>query len=177
MESGKNPSSKLAWSALWGTAYRKYFRLWTTLARSAEISDDEAKDIVHTVVTGIIAEPTREFHSLEHARNYVAKSVLNRVKAYKVRKSRRSGWEEEAELASSVTPDEYPGDERRTRDALRKIIRHLVRRDFNILKLRFYSGFTLTQVSELLGMPISTIASREAVILRRIREKLRKNGF
>ena len=98
MESGKNPSSKLAWSALWGTAYRKYFRLWTTLARSAEISDDEAKDIVHTVVTGIIAEPTREFHSLEHARNYVAKSVLNRVKAYRFARAedpdgkRRRSW-------------------------------------------------------------------------------------
>jgi DNA-directed RNA polymerase specialized sigma24 family protein len=43
--------------------------------------------------------------------------------------------------------------------------------------MRFYGGYTLAQTSKLLGMPISTIASREAAILRKIRIRLHKKGF
>jgi RNA polymerase sigma factor (sigma-70 family) len=173
----KDPSTDLVWSALWKTAYQRYFRLWMNLARSAEISDDDAKDVVQNVVAGIIAEPSRHFESLEHARNYVAKSVLNRVKAHKARGSRRCAWEDDVERRFAVNQADYEGDDRVRRDALRRAIRRLPRRDFNILKMRFYSGFTLAQTGQLLSMPISTVASREAVILRKIRMKLRKNGF
>lgn len=171
------PPSTLAWSALWNTAYIRYSRLWINLARSADISDDEARDLVHNVITGILEEPTRQIRSLEHARNYVAKSVLNRVKGLRFRRGRRFGWADEMENRFAVHQDELTFDEVKKRELLRVAVMKLPRRDFNILKLRFYSGFTLAQSSEILGMPISTIASREAVILQRIRMKLHKSGF
>ena len=90
----KGTLSSSAWSALWNAAYHKYFRLWINLARSGDVSEDEAKDLVQTVITGILSEPSRHFSSLEHARNYVAKSVLNRVKGLRLRRGRRSSWED-----------------------------------------------------------------------------------
>jgi RNA polymerase sigma factor (sigma-70 family) len=171
------PQATSTWSALWKTAYQRYCRLWINLARSADISEDEAKDLVHNVIISILEEPTRPIQSLEHARNYVAKSVLNRVKGLRIRRGKRFGWADEMEKRFAVHQDEATGDERKKRDLLRSAVMNLPRRDFSILKLRFYSGFTLAQSSEILGMPISTIASREAVILRRIRLQLHKHGF
>ena len=173
----KDPVPRLLTSPMWNAAYRKYFRLWTNLARGADLSEDEAKDVVQTIIIAILSEPSRRFQSMEHVRNYVAKSVLNRVKVVKARNARKSGWEAKVESRFAVLPDESPGDDWRRRTALRKAIRWLSRKDFNILKLRFYSGFTLVQVGEILSMPVSTVKSREEVILRKIRERLRKNGF
>jgi RNA polymerase sigma factor (sigma-70 family) len=170
-------AAELQTSPLWNAAYRRYFRLWTNLARGGNLTEDEAKDVVHTVLLSILVDRSRRFESMEHARNYVAKSVLNRVKLIRVRGQKRIGWEETHEIRIAVIPDDHPGDDARRRKALSNALRKLGRKDFNILKLRFYSGFTLLQTSEILGIPISTIKSREDVILRKIRDRLRKNGF
>ena len=159
------------------TAYVKYIRLWMNIARSADLAEQDAEDVVHSVVATILADGHREFQSLEHARNYVAKSVLNRVREMKIKGSKRLPWEGLPEERLSVKADEYSLDERGRREALRQIMRGLSRRDFNIIKLRFFAGLTLAEVAALLSMPISTISSREAVILERIRVSLRRMGF
>jgi RNA polymerase sigma factor (sigma-70 family) len=170
-------AAELQGSPIWSAAYRKYFRLWTNLARGGNLTEDEAKDIVHSVLLSILADPSRTFDSMEHARNYVAKSVLNRVKVIRLRNARRVVWEDAHEIRVAVIPNDVPGDDLLRQEALTNVLRKLARRDFNILKLRFYCGFTLSQSSEILGIPLSTIKSRETVILRKIRERLRKNGF
>jgi RNA polymerase sigma factor (sigma-70 family) len=167
----------LDWSALWDLAYQRYFRLWFNLAKSVDISDDEAKDLVHSVIASILAEPSRPISSLEHARNYVAKGVLNRAKGLRMRQGKRTGWVQEIECRFAVHQDEMNRDESLRRERLRRAVNHLSRKDFNILKFRFYSGFTLAESAQILGMPISTIASREAVILRQLRKRLRRYGF
>ena len=159
------------------SAYRKYFRLWAKLARGAGLTEDEANDVVHSVIAAILSDPKRRFESLEHARNYVAKSVLNRVKVVNARSRRITPWEENVEGRFAVIPDDCPGDQQKERMALQKAVQKLPRRDFDILKMRFFSGFTLAQVGSILGMPISTVKSREDVILRRMRVQLRKSGF
>ena len=163
--------------AILNSAYKKYFRLWAKLARGAGLTEDEANDVVHSVIAGILSDPKRRFESLEHVRNYIAKSVLNRVKVVNARSRRITCWEEEVEARFAVTQDDCPGDQYKERKALQKAVQSLPRRDFDILKMRFYSGFTLAQVGSILGMPISTVKSREDVILRRIRVQLRRYGF
>jgi RNA polymerase sigma factor (sigma-70 family) len=163
--------------ALWDAAFTKYYRLWLNLARSAEVTDDEAKDIVQGVLTAILSDPERHFVSLEHARNYVAKGVLNRVKGLKMRSVRRVRIAEVSEARYAVDPEVHTTEELQRRLALRGAVGRLNRRDFTILKLRFYSGFTLAQTSEIMNIPLSTIASREGVILKKIRERLLKGGF
>jgi|WetSurMetagenome_2_1015567.scaffolds.fasta_scaffold118667_2 RNA polymerase sigma factor (sigma-70 family) len=159
------------------TAYVLYIRLWLSIARSADLTEQDAEDVVHSVLASILADGRREFESLEHARNYVAKSVLNRVREMKMKGSRRTPWEDLPEERLSVKADEYGLDERSRRDALRRVMQGLPRKDFNIIKLRFFSGLTLAEVGELLSIPISTISSRETVILARIRVLMRKMGY
>ena len=164
-------------SELWKTAYRRYYHFWLNLARTTRITEDEAKDVVHTVVLACIRPPAREFESLEHLRNYVAKGVVNRSIHQKKRNDRHHSWDDSVEeaLASDVTiPDEAT-------DAVRFLMRQglarLPRRDVEILKHRFYSGLKFVQISELTGMPISTLKSREDSAIRRLRKWFRKNGY
>lgn len=163
--------------AMWAAAYRKYFGLWTNLAKSSGLTDDESKDVVQSIIAGILCEPKREFESLDHVRNYVAKSVFNRVKVVRARNGKKSSWHEDTEIRFAIHPDEYAGDEITLRDSLCTAVGTLSRKDFNILKMRFFSGFTLAQVGEFLDMPISTVKSREDAILKKIRKKLRHRGF
>jgi RNA polymerase sigma factor (sigma-70 family) len=163
--------------AMWTVAYRKYFGLWTNLAKTSGLSDDESKDVVQSIITGILCEPKREFESLDHVRNYVAKSVFNRVKVVRARNGKKTAWQEDTEIRFAIHPDEYSGDEVKLRESLCAAMRGLSRKDFSILKMRFFSGFTLAQVGEFLDMPISTVKSREDAILRKIRKKLHRSGF
>ena len=173
----KNPEPRLAARAMWTTAYRKYFGLWTNLARSSGLSEDESKDVVQSIIAGILCEPKKEFESIDHVRNYVAKSVFNRVKVVKARNGRKTPWQEDTEIRFAIPPDDSSGDEAKLRESLCRAVCGLSRKDFHILKMRFFSGFTLAQVGEFLEMPISTVKSREDAILRKIRKKLHRSGF
>jgi len=163
---------------LWAVAYRRYFGLWTNLAKTSGLSEDESKDVVQSIIAGILCEPhKKEFESLDHVRNYVAKSVFNRVKVVRARNIRKTAWHEDTEIRFATLPDEYSDDAARLRESLCTAVGSLSRKDFTILKMRFFSGFTLAQVGEFLDMPISTVKSREDAILRKIKKKLRRNGF
>ena len=175
--STKNAVPPPAAGAMWNAAYRKYFGLWTNLARSSGLSEDESKDVVQSIIAGILCEPRKDFESVDHVRNYVAKSVFNRVKVVKARNGKKTGWMEDTEIRFAVPPDELSGDDLRLRRSLCEAVRRLTRKDFNILKMRFFSGFTLAQVGEIMGMPISTVKSREDAILRKIRNTLHRSGF
>jgi len=164
-------------SDLWKSAYRRYYHFWLNLARTVQITEDEAKDVVHTVVLACIRPPAREFVSLEHLRNYVAKGVLNRAIHQRKRNDRHHHWDEALEetLGAEVsTPDE-------STDAIRHLMRQgisrLPRRDVEILKHRFYCGLKFAQISQLTGLPISTLKSREDSAIRRLRKWFRKNGY
>jgi len=173
----REPEPPPAAHAMWAAAYRKYFGLWTNLAKTSGLTEDESKDVVQSIIAGILCEPKREFESLDHVRNYVAKSVFNRVKVVRARNGKKSAWHEDTEIRFAIIPDEYAGDAAMLRDSLCSAVGGLTRKDFNILKMRFFSGFTLAQVGEFLDMPISTVKSREDAILKKIRKKLRRNGF
>jgi RNA polymerase sigma-70 factor (ECF subfamily) len=164
-------------SSLWVDAYRRYYRLWVNLAKTSHASEDDAKDIVHGVIASILSEPSRRFVSLEHLRNYVARAVLNRVILHRQQLNRRSSFTDLPEAMTAVVAEpllEKPSPESK---ALRDVIRKLRSKDFEIIKLRFYSGLTFSEISALVGRPISTLKSREDSALNKIRKGLRKKGF
>jgi RNA polymerase sigma factor (sigma-70 family) len=164
-------------ASIFPAAYSKYIRLWMNIARSADVPEEDAEDVVHSILAGILSDGKREFASLEHARNYVAKSVLNRVREIKAKGNKRLPWDDVPEERLSIKAEDGGMDERGRREALRRVMVLLPRRDFNIIKLRFFAGLTLAEVSELLKIPMSTISSREGVILERIRESMKKLGY
>jgi len=161
----------------WVDAYKKYVRFWINLARTVRVSDEEAKDIVHGVIASSLANAGKEFQSMEHIRNYVAKGVLNRALQVKHRAGRQAPLTEHLEAGFPVMPDESASDASSIRQALREGIERLPRNDFEIVKLRFYCGLTFSEISQMLNMPVSTLKSREEAALKRIRKWLRKKGM
>jgi len=160
----------------WVCAYRKYFRFWVKLAKTIHISEDDAEDIVHGVVSGILQDPKKSFESIDHIRNYVAKAVLNRAIQAKHRGEKRVAWTENTEIRFCVDVDDT-SDDRYFTQSLKEAILRLPRRDFDVVKLRYYAGYTFEEMSQLLRSPISTLKSREEAALKRIRKCLRKKGF
>ena len=161
---------------LWIEAYRRYIRFWTNLARTTLITKEEAEDIVHGVVSSLLLKQNKRFESVEHIRNYVAKSVVNRAIQLRQRGGRSVDLPEPVD-PSSLEILRSGSAEEISSHVLRSIIQRLPRRDFEIIKLRFYSGFTFKEIGELLDLPISTLKSREDAALKRIRKQLRKNDF
>ncbi|MGB2958087.1 MAG: sigma-70 family RNA polymerase sigma factor [Bacteroidota bacterium] len=159
------------------TAYRKYIHFWTNLARTAHISEDEAKDIVHTVLYCTIRNNSKEFESIEHVRNYVAKGVLNRAIQLKKKNDRNSPWREQVEIQFAVSIDLSGIEDEGLGLAFRKCLLRLPKRDYEVLKHRFYSGLRFAEISSLLGIPISTLKSREDAAIRKMRTWLRKMGY
>jgi RNA polymerase sigma factor (sigma-70 family) len=176
--SEQNPDPRLSsLSAVWSEAYRRYFGFWTKLARTTRLPEEEARDIVQTVVLSMLSRPHQVFESLEHLRNYVARSVLNRCLQTKQRSENNVRWSEFLEEGGQIV-SEPQGNLLSDNGALyREAIRQLSPTDFEIIKYRFYTGLTFAQISQLLHIPISTLKSREAAALRRLRKWLRKRGL
>ncbi len=162
---------------LWVDAYQRYHRLWFTLARTSHISEDDARDIVHGVIASILADTRLRFDSKEHIRNYVAKAVLNRVILHRQQSLRRMPLGEVCELASEYISADDRIEQIEEDKLLRSALLSLRRRDFEIVKLRFFSGLTFAEIGQLLGKPISTLKSREVSALKKIKKKLGKDGL
>lgn len=163
-------------SPVWKTAYRKYRRFWLNLARGQRVSEDEAKDILHTIICSMLTDDQKAFTSVEHIRNYVTRAILNRTALARQNAGRNLSWNETLERLYPVTDDE-DAEAEALREAIRDGLRRLSGTAFQIVKLRFYAGLTFNEVSQMLNMPIATIKSREQAAIKKIRATLRKKGF
>ena len=163
-------------SDLWTVAYRKYYRLWVNLALTTHLTVPEAEDIVHAVIHSAMTRHGEPFASMEHIRNYVAKSVLNRASQTRQRGERVQRWDEKAEHISGIQPSDGDLEDREQLEILRDVLVRVSARDFEILKLRYFCGLTFLEIGSVLGLSLSTVKSREEAALRRVRRALRKNG-
>jgi RNA polymerase sigma factor (sigma-70 family) len=93
------------------------------------------------------------------------------------RNERRSSWGIVMEQKFPVDPWPLPMDEAKKKELLASAIRRLPRIDFEVLKLRYYTGLTYNEISCLLRVPISTLKSREGAAIKKLRKWLRKNGY
>src|SRR5215472_4226068 len=97
--------------------------------------------------------------------------VRDHFKSAMVRKSRRSGDEEEALL---LLEDREPGPEERALVAeqgseVRVALTQLGEEYRVVVVLRFYQGFSLQEIAEALHIPLGTVKSRLSVGVHRLR--------
>jgi RNA polymerase sigma factor (sigma-70 family) len=167
-------SAALLLPADWVGAYRKYLRFWVNLARSSLLSEEDAQDVVHAVIASTLALDRTRFESVEHIRNYVARGVLNRSFQMHQRGGRCTEFNERVDAMVAERVDAPNHDEHLFRSVLLQGLRALPRKDFEILKLRFYGGFTFQEISDLLHLPVSTLKSREESAMKKLRRWFRK---
>jgi RNA polymerase sigma factor (sigma-70 family) len=160
----------------WIRAYRKYRRFWLNLARSSSLSEEDAQDVLHAVIVSALGLDRTSFQSLEHIRNYVARGVVNRSIQLIQRGGRCTQFTERTEIVLAEQGIETNYDECLVRKVLLEGLAGLPKKDFDILKHRFYSGLTFQEISELTHVPVSTLKSREESAMKRLREWFRKRG-
>jgi RNA polymerase sigma factor (sigma-70 family) len=160
----------------WANAVRSYTRFWINLARSSALGEEEARDVVQTVVASALEQKGKKFESLEHIRNYVARGVLNRSIQWRQRGERMTPMTDQIE-SSLGSLDETDYDLVLRRRMLREGLLRLPRRDFEVVKLRFFTGLTFQEISDMKGVAVSTLKSREESAMKKIRAWFRKNGI
>jgi RNA polymerase sigma factor (sigma-70 family) len=172
-----NESHGFTQQALWAAAYKKYFRLWMNLALNVYFDPKEAEEVVHAVMHSAMTREGEGFASLEHIRNYVAKAVLNRAYQGRQRDERMVRWDEKTEGLFGIEPTTLEIEDNEQMQILRSVLVGLKPHDFEIVKLRYFGGFTFQEISQILGLALSTIKSREESALKKIRTELRKKGI
>jgi len=155
-------------------AYSRYKTFWINLAKNSSVSAEDGEDIVHTIIGSLLGREAYPFESVEHVRNYVARAVLNRSIQARQRTLRTSELNEEVFPDTQSIRQLETIEQKEEQAALRSAIGKLSNQDFEIIKLRFYSGLTFLEISKMLSIPISTLKSREDAAIRRIRKGIRK---
>lgn len=173
----EDPVAVEGYTSLIVAAYRRYRTFWVNLARSTRLSSEDGEDLVHGVIGSLLARREPAFQSMEHVRNYVARSILNRSTQIRQRNQRECEFDE-ALAFDFLQNSELSGvEEDERRQILREVLESLTRSDFEIVKLRFFAGLTFIEISQMLGSPVSTLKSREDAALRRIRHSMIDRGL
>jgi RNA polymerase sigma factor (sigma-70 family) len=159
---------------VWSTAYVRYRQFWMNLAKGVGVPEETALDIVHGVLESLLVDSLKTFESIDHLRNYVARAVINRSIQNCQREGRSTRLHEQFDLIDSSSLGSLETIE--TAHFLRQALLELSPESFEIIKLRFFGGYTFAEISQLLGIPISTLKSREEAALKRVRRWLRKKG-
>lgn len=168
-----------AYTTLIVTAYERYRAFWINLGRTAKLPTEEAEDILHAIMGSLLARRDVGFESIAHVRNYVARAMLNRAGQAYQRGQRVCEFEEGSPGTGSLewTNDMGGLEQKEEREALKAVLQSMSEQDYQIVKLRFFSGLTFIEISQILGSPVSTLKSREDAALKRIRKFFAERGL
>jgi RNA polymerase sigma factor (sigma-70 family) len=161
----------------WESLLARYQELARNLAAGLLGRRDEADDVVQEAMLALVAaeraQPGR-FATLEHARNYLLKTVRN------LSLERRERRRDPAQLAEGDAPargDAGELDDWRERVAgLERAVEQLDPAGRELFESRFRARKTLAQIASETGVPISTLHSREKALLERLRRALERGG-
>ena len=169
---------------LWAGVMMDYRALAVNVCCGLLADRDAAEDAVQAVIMGILGKIRSGeliFSSREHARNYLLKSIRNRAQDVMKGRGKRSPDSEEI-LLQVQEPGEDPlaaiisreeGEERvRRLDEMARGLSSLKTGEREVLMYRFVEGMKYREISELTGIPITTLKSREDSAIKRLRKTL-----
>ncbi len=168
-----------AYTSLIVSAYQRYRPFWINLGRTAKLPTEEAEDILHAIMGSLLARRDVGFESIAHVRNYVARAMLNRAGQAYQRGQRVCEFDEGSTGIGLLesTGDVAGLEQKEERAALKAVLQSMSEQDYQIVKLRFFSGLTFIEISQIVGAPVSTLKSREDAALKRIRKFFAERGL
>jgi len=130
--------------AMWTVAYRKYFGLWTNLAKTSDYPRMNPRTSCSRLSLVYCASPKREFESLDHVRNMSQRVSSNRVKSSEPAMARRRPGRRHGNPFASIRMS----IRRRShaQESLCAAVSSLSERISTYSRCRFFSGFTLCPV-------------------------------
>lgn len=166
-----------AYTSMIVAAYQRYRSFWINLGRTSKLPTEDAEDILQAIMGSLLSRRDVRFESIAHVRNYVARAMLNRAGQAYQRGQRVCEFDESAPVIMESSIDMAGLEQREERDALKAVLQSLSEQDYQIVKLRFFSGLTFIEISQILGSPVSTLKSREDAALKRIRRFFAERGL
>ena len=171
----------------WASVMLDYRAIAVNMSRGMLEDSDTAEDVVQVVmmtITKKLSDGDLSFADRLHLRNYFLRAVRNR--ATDVIKDREK-WARDSEgvlstvssgvedpLQSLITNEEVGENERRM-DGLVQSLRALKKKEREVILLRFMRGMKYREISDMTGVPITTLKSREDSALRKLRKTIVKS--
>lgn len=139
-------------------AVEKYSSMLLRLAMTRLNSPADAEDIVQEVFLRLMTKAP-DFRNEEHEKAWLIRTTLNC--ASNLRKSAAYQNLPLEDTIPTLQPEQY---------VLLSAVRSLPDKYSAVIHLHYYEGYTLKEISKLLGLPVPTVGTR----LTRGREKLRQ---
>ena len=160
---GHNASARAFW-AMYAPRLLAYAR--SVLA--AQNAQAQAEDVLQIVMCKILKIPTYRLGKINSVDAWLfavtRSSALNHMRGERREASRRKKHDPSATIHEQMPPSSY--------DMVRSAVEALAPEEAEIMTLRHAGGLSFGQISELIGVPRSTIASRYKRALARLREVL-----
>lgn len=143
----------------------------TTLLRTAVLLVGDrglAEDLVQTALLRL----ARRWRSIgEHPEAYARKVLVNLTRDHWRRKARR-GVEEEFDEATPHAATRDPAETVVDRDALRRALADLPRRQREVMVLRFFADLSIADTAAALGVSEGTVKQQTSRAVTRLRQAL-----
>jgi RNA polymerase sigma factor (sigma-70 family) len=133
-----------------------------------------AEDLVSDVL-GRAFERWDRISGMAEPNAYVRRMVVNACTSFFRRAVRKERATDSGLVLDGSVADR--SDQHAERERMLALLRRLPAKQRAVLVLRHYEGVNFEQMARLLAVPASTLKSRFAVALRRMRERLTELGF
>ncbi len=143
-------------------AFHKYGDLVLRCAYSCVGNYSEAEDITQEVFLTLLEKP-QQFRDEEHRKAWLLRVTINRAKNY------RKSWKQKNRLSLEDVPPLTTDAPSEHDKELRQAVLALPEKYASVLFLHYYEGYTIKEISRILGKKENTIGS----LLRRGRNKLK----
>ena len=141
------------------------------------LSQDDANDIVQEVLIKLQTPGTLE--RLESSRSpagYIAVTVRNAATSLIRDRRRNSAFEDPLPENIAFEADVSEADDQEPSILLREALTHLSAEERDLLRMRFWKGLSVRQISEKTGLSYSATAVRFFRILQRLRTRMGPPG-
>ena len=164
-----------------GPLFARYAPLALRLARGIVPHGDQAEDVVQEAARAVLersAAGAERFVSAEHARNYFLRAVHSRaLDVVRVSERERVASPESAEPAGPVERERLLAlEEHETRslsiERLRRALEQLRPAEREAVRMRYLEGLAFREIARRTGASISTLHSRVAAGLEKLRTRM-----
>ena len=146
---------------------REYSDMLLRLACTRLPCVSDAEDAVQEVFLRLLTAPV-SFRDAGHEKGWLIRTALQRSCDL-----RRTAERKNLPLEDAVLPADEPPDERFRE--LRNAVRELPQKYAAVIHLYYYEGYSIKEISQLLGLPAPTVGTRLARGRERLRQMLKED--
>lgn len=155
--------------SLWPQVYKfVYYKVQNT---------EEAEELTQDVFQKVYRQLKRQGISEDKIKPYIFMAARNIVYDLWRNKGRRPKTVDIGTLNEKGIEVQYDNKMMESNLIVEEALKNLPEEDRTIITLRILEGYSVNEVSQILGIPIGTVKSKQFRALQKLKEKLSKGGY